>query len=94
MKVTDYISNMIDRLPKGYVFTYKDFDTDVRKKEIVIKVLNRMANSGKITKLAKGKYFKPERTPIKIGTLYFLCSIFYFLFPTKPETKETTFYSV
>jgi len=63
MKTTDYIAFTIDRLPKGYVFTYADFTTEVNKKEAVIKALNRMAVSGKITKLAKGKYYKPENTP-------------------------------
>jgi hypothetical protein len=63
MKVTDYISNTIDRLPKGYVFTYADFITEVNKKEAVIKALNRMVDSGKIAKLSKGRYYKPEKTP-------------------------------
>lgn len=66
MKVTDYIRNTIDRLPKGYVFTYEDFGIDVKRKEAIIKALNRMADSGKISKLAKGKYFKPEKTPFGI----------------------------
>jgi hypothetical protein len=63
MNVTDYISGKIDRLPKGYVFTYADFITEVNKKEAIIKALNRMVESGKIAKLAKGKYYKPENTP-------------------------------
>jgi len=63
MKVSDYIATTIDRLPKGYVFTYADFDTEVNKKEAVIKALNRMVVSGKIAKLSKGKYYKPENTP-------------------------------
>jgi|TARA_R110000751_G_scaffold199422_2_gene304127 hypothetical protein len=67
LKVTEYIRNTIDRLPKGYVFTYEDFDFDVNKNEAIIKALNRMVNSGKIEKLSKGKYFKPEKTPF--GTL-------------------------
>lgn len=62
MKTTDYIVYTIDRLPKGYVFTYADFVTEVNKKEAVIKSLNRMAASGKITKLSKGKFYKPETT--------------------------------
>jgi hypothetical protein len=62
MNVTDYISSKIERLPKGYVFTYADFTTEVNKKEAVIKALNRMVKSGKIAKLAKGKYYKPENT--------------------------------
>ncbi|TXE06249.1 hypothetical protein FUA26_14850 [Seonamhaeicola algicola] len=67
MKATEYIRNTINRLPKGYIFTYEDFNVDVNKKEAIIKALNRMANSGKIKKLSKGKYFKPEKTPF--GTL-------------------------
>jgi hypothetical protein len=62
MKTTDLIALSIDRLPKGYVFTYADFTTKVNKKEAVIKALNRMADSGKIAKLAKGKFYKPETT--------------------------------
>jgi len=63
MKTSEYISLTIDRLPKGYVFTYADFITEVNKKEAIIKALNRMVATGKIMKLAKGKYYKPETTP-------------------------------
>jgi len=63
MKTSEYISLTIDRLPKGYVFTYADFATGVNQKEAVIKALNRMVVSGKIAKLSKGKYYKPENTP-------------------------------
>jgi hypothetical protein len=63
MKTSEYIALTIDRLSKGYVFTYVDFTTEVNQKEAVIKALNRMVASGKIAKLAKGKYYKPESTP-------------------------------
>lgn len=63
MKITEQIAFTIDRLPKGYVFTYEDFYDEVKKKEAIIKALNRMADSGKIAKLSKGKYYKPEKTP-------------------------------
>lgn len=63
MKTSECISVTIDRLPKGYIFTYADFVTEVNKKEAVIKALNRMTKSGKIAKLSKGKYYKPESTP-------------------------------
>ena len=66
MKVSDYISFTINRLPKGYVFTYADFVDEVNKTEAIIKALNRMADSGKITKLAKGKYYKSESTPFGV----------------------------
>lgn len=62
MKTSEYIAFTIDRLPKGYVFTYIDFITEVNQKEAIIKALNRMAASGKIAKLAKGKFYKPEIT--------------------------------
>ncbi len=62
MKTTEYIAYTIDRFPKGYVFTYADFITKVNKKEAVIKALNRMVKSGKIAKLSKGKYYKPEKS--------------------------------
>lgn len=63
MIVSGSIIKTINRLPKGYVFTYADFITEVKSKEAIIKTLNRMAASGKIVKLAKGKYYKPETTP-------------------------------
>lgn len=63
MKVSEYISFAIDRLPKGYIFTYSDFATEQNSKEAIIKALNRLATSGKIVKLSKGKFYKPETTP-------------------------------
>ena len=67
MKVSDLVKLKIDRLPKGYVFTYKDFTPEVNNKEAVVKYLNRLANAGKIEKLSKGRYYKPETTAF--GTL-------------------------
>ena len=63
MKTEENIAFTIDRLPKGYIFTYSDLTKDVKRKEAVIKALNRMAQSGKIVKLSKGKFYKPESTP-------------------------------
>ncbi|PWJ60366.1 hypothetical protein CLV98_101548 [Dyadobacter jejuensis] len=63
MKTSDYIPVTVDRLPKGYIFTYSDFITTVNQTEAVIKALNRMAVSGRIAKLSKGKYYKPQVTP-------------------------------
>lgn len=63
MKVSEYIAFTIDRLPKGYIFTYSDFNTEQNSKEAIIKTLNRLATSGKIVKLSKGKFYKSEATP-------------------------------
>lgn len=62
MKTTDYILYKIDRLPKGYIFTCADFINEVNNKEAVIKALNRMTVAGKISKLSKGRFYKPENT--------------------------------
>jgi hypothetical protein len=62
MKVSDKIANTIDRLPVDYIFTYSDFDIEVISKAAVVKALNRMAASGKISKLSKGRFYKPRKT--------------------------------
>lgn len=62
MKTSDYILHVISRLPKGYVFTYNDFKTEVNSEQAIIKALNRLVASGKISKLTKGKYYKPEQS--------------------------------
>lgn len=60
MKTSQVIASSVERLPKGRVFTYANFVSDPKQKEAVIKTLNRMVMAGKITKLSKGKYYKPE----------------------------------
>jgi hypothetical protein len=67
MNTAKSISSTINKLRKGYVFSYSDLPIDVNQKDAAIKALNRMVASGKIAKLAKGKYYKPENTPF--GTL-------------------------
>lgn len=66
MKKSEYLAQTINKLPKGYIFTYRDFISKVDEKEAVIKALNRMVEKGKIAKLAKGKYYKPETTEFGI----------------------------
>lgn len=63
MKTSDYVALGINKLPKGHVFTYEDLIDNVNQREAVIKALNRMVSAGKLAKLAKGKYYKPEQTP-------------------------------
>ena len=60
MKTAQVIASSVERLPKGRVFTYANFVSDPNQKEAIIKALNRMVAVGKITKLAKGRYYKPE----------------------------------
>lgn len=39
---------------------------EVDTREAVIKALNRLVESGRISKLSKGKYYKPEKTPFGV----------------------------
>lgn len=63
MNITDIVNNRVDRLPRGHVFTYIDVLDEVNTREAVIKALNRMVASGKLMKVSRGKYYKPENTP-------------------------------
>ena len=63
MNISDIIRSKVDRFSRGYVFTFGDFVDMVESKEGLIKALNRLAASGEIAKLAKGKYYKPEQSP-------------------------------
>ncbi|MCD4817961.1 MAG: DUF6088 family protein [Candidatus Cloacimonetes bacterium] len=62
MKVKEYVIKKIERLPKGFVFTYEDIIKEVNSKEAVIKNLNRLVTSGRLSKLSKGRFYKPEIT--------------------------------
>jgi len=62
MKVKEYVIKKIERFPEGFVFTYEDIIKEVNSKEAVIKNLNRMVTSGKLNKLSKGRFYKPEIT--------------------------------
>jgi len=61
--ITKLIADKINRLPAGYVFSYLDIINEADKKEAVIKALNRLVNSGKLKKISKGRFYKPEETP-------------------------------
>jgi len=62
MKITDIVINRINRFKAGYVFTYSDFDVPVDKVEALKKTLSRLVESGKIIRLSKGQFYKPEIT--------------------------------
>lgn len=63
MSTTKKTEDIINRLPKGFVFTYTSFPPEVGGKEATIKSLNRLVAKGKIAKLSKGRFYKPEKTP-------------------------------
>lgn len=62
MKITDIVINRINRFKTGYVFTYNNFDIPVNKTEALKKTLSRLVASGKIIRLSKGQFYKPEIT--------------------------------
>ncbi len=60
MKISDIIKNKIDRFAEGYVFTYNDFDIDVRNESALKIALYRLVKSGKIERLSKGRFYKSK----------------------------------
>jgi len=60
MKISEIVTNKIDRFKTGYVFTYDDFNIPVVKINALKKVLSRLTESGKIVRLSKGRYYKPK----------------------------------
>ncbi len=62
MKVSDIVINKINRLKTGYVFTYDVFNLPVNKTDALKKALSRLVASGKIIRLSKGQFYKPERS--------------------------------
>lgn len=62
MKVSDLVVNKINRLKIGYVFTYDEFNVPVEKVDALMKILSRLVAAGKIVRLSKGQFYKPEKT--------------------------------
>ena len=62
MNVTKEIRKRVLNFSDDYVFTASDFDFGVEDQAAVVKALNRMSKSGEISKLSKGKFYKPRKT--------------------------------
>jgi len=61
MNVSDIVLNKINKLKTGYVFTYDDFSMPVNKSGALKQALNRLVKSGKIVRVSKGRFYKPEK---------------------------------
>ncbi|NOQ28173.1 MAG: hypothetical protein GQ564_22655 [Bacteroidales bacterium] len=61
MKTSEYVRIKINKLEKGYIFTYSDFDMEVSEADALKKTLNRLVESGKIERLSKGRFYKPKQ---------------------------------
>jgi predicted transcriptional regulator of viral defense system len=62
MELSGIIIYTINRLPYGYVFTYADFEVEVKQRYALNKALNRLVEAGKIRRLSKGRFYKPQIT--------------------------------
>ena len=62
MNITKEIKRKIATFSNDYVFAASDFELGLQNQSAVVKALNRMTASGEITKLAKGKFYKPRKT--------------------------------
>ncbi|MFO7575589.1 MAG: DUF6088 family protein, partial [Bacteroidales bacterium] len=60
MKIADIVVNKINRFKTGYIFTYDDFGIPVKNMSALKMALNRLVSTGKIIRLSKGRYYKPE----------------------------------
>jgi hypothetical protein len=60
MKIVDIIEVKLKKIPNGKVFSYTDFDINSDKKNTVVKTLNNLVAKGKIAKLSKGRFYKPQ----------------------------------
>lgn len=66
MKTTDIIANSINRFAKGYIFTASYFKGEVKSLDAARKALSRMVDAGKIVRLSKGRFYKPEPSPFGV----------------------------
>ena len=66
MKTSDSVADKITRFKTGYVFTYNRFNMPVNKVEALKKTLNRLVAAGKIVRLFKGQFYKPEKQKWRI----------------------------
>ena len=62
MIVANQIREKIEGFQAGYVFTLSDFGLDASCDLALAKMLSRMAVSGEIKRISKGKYYKPKQT--------------------------------
>lgn len=62
MIVGKQVKQKIASFPEGIVFTISDFGFDPSYDPALAKALSRMAASGELCKVSKGKYYKPKET--------------------------------
>lgn len=66
MTIGEKVKQRIAAFPDGIIFTISDFGLDPSNDQALAKMLSRMNASGKLSKISKGKYYKPKETPLGI----------------------------
>lgn len=60
MNISNFVREKINQLESGSLLTYRDLDAPPEAIPSVIKALSALYRQGKLQRLAKGLYFKPE----------------------------------
>lgn len=61
-KIADIVTNRIDRMRDGYIFTSSDFYDLVKDPAILSRTLRSLVMTGKICKAGKGRFYKPKQS--------------------------------
>ena len=62
MVISSQIKDVLSRTQPGVVLTINDFGVQTAYQPALVKALNRLATSGELQKVSKGKYYKPRKT--------------------------------
>ena len=62
MVISKQIQDTLNSIPPGKVFTIADFNVVPKYQPALVKALGRQIAAGNISKISKGKYFKPKQT--------------------------------
>ena len=65
--MTEKVTNIVNSFQSGFVFTPSDFGVEASKQPTVNRILNNMVADGRISRLSKGRFYKPKIT--KFGKL-------------------------
>ena len=61
MSIQSQVRCQINQFEVGKLFTYKDIDLTISYPNSISQAINRLVKSGEIRRLAKGKFYKPQK---------------------------------
>lgn len=65
MNIAKLVKYKVDNFDEGQVFSYADFDVDIKKESALKIAIYRLVKSGKIERLSKGRFYKPKPGIVK-----------------------------